>query len=308
MTISLPQRLSFLLCLPAVAVADVNVPKRERQAKAGKVDLPETTFGRISTETTTSCATAATAIYESGYFAACSRYWYGSGGQDSTCPGNPYVDNSSGNFPANGNPGANTCLGAGDTPSCFVLEGFNNNEPVLVRTSVAWDWSNYAVPSTFPTSGVCGTALVIDPNSVVNTCADILTDSSISLVGADTPSATSTGAGGQTDQTTGQCYNVLTPLTPYANPGVVTITSTVTFTIDSNDYECQVTAGGKVCEMWGYTNGYGNNFDSQYVPFHCDDIGGDEYEGYIAFVFDHRLLTPVTDGIGQAPQLVLRKV
>lgn len=272
------------------------------------MDLPETTFGRISTETTTSCATAATAIYESGYFAACSRYWYGSKGQDSTCPDNPYVADPSGNFPANGNPGANTCLGAGDTPSCFVLEGFNNNEPVLVRTSVAWDWSNYAVPSTFPTSGVCGTALVIDPNSVVNTCADILTDSSISLVGADTPSATSTGAGGQTDQTTGQCYNVLTPLTPYANPGVVTITSTVTFTIDSNDYECQVTAGGKVCEMWGYTNGYGNNFDSQYVPFHCDDIGGDEYEGYIAFVFDHRLLTPVTDGIGQAPQLVLRKV
>mmetsp|Transcript_21674 Transcript_21674/g.35470 ORF Transcript_21674/g.35470 Transcript_21674/m.35470 type:complete len:175 (+) Transcript_21674:940-1464(+) len=146
MTISLPQRLSFLLCLPAVAVADVNVRKRERQAKAGKVDLPETTFGRISTDTTTSCFTAATDIYVSGNFAACSRYWYGSEGQDSTCPDNPYVADPSGNFPANDNPGDNTCLGAGDTPSCFVLEGFNNNEPVLVRTSVAWDWSNYAIP------------------------------------------------------------------------------------------------------------------------------------------------------------------
>lgn len=60
--------------------------------------------------------------------------------------------------------------------------------------------------------------------------------------------------------------------------------------------------------MWGYTNGYGNNFDSQYIPFLCDDIGGDAYEGYITFVFDHFLLTPVLDGIGQAPQIVLKRL
>ena len=62
---------------------------------------------------------------------------------------------------------------------------------------------------------------------------------------------------------------------------------------------------GKVCEMWGFSNGYGNNFESQYVPFRCDNIA---YEGYIAFVFNHYKLTPVTNGIGQAPQIVLRKV
>jgi hypothetical protein len=60
--------------------------------------------------------------------------------------------------------------------------------------------------------------------------------------------------------------------------------------------------------MWGFTNGYGNNFDSQYIPFRCDDIEGDAYEGYIAYVFDHYLLNPVFYGAGQAPQIVLRKV
>eukprot|EP00985_Skeletonema_marinoi_P008664 scaffold3964_cov77-Skeletonema_marinoi.AAC.2 len=44
------------------------------------------------------------------------------------------------------------------------------------------------------------------------------------------------------------------------------------------------------------------------IPFRCDDIGGDAYEGYIAYVFDHRLLTPVFYGAGQAPQIVVRKV
>ena len=67
------------------------------------------------------------------------------------------------------------------------------------------------------------------------------------------------------------------------NPGVTTISSTVTFTIEDNEYVCDVIAGGRVCEMWGYSNGYGNNFDSQYIPFQCDDIGGKAYEGYIAF-------------------------
>jgi hypothetical protein len=124
------------------------------------------------------------------------------------------------------------------------------------------------------------------------------------VVAADATTLSPPGA----DGTTGQCYSV-NPITgdiEPVNPGVSTITSTVTFTIDSNDYVCQVTAGGQVCEMWGYTNGYGNNFDSQYIPFRCADIGGDAYEGYIAYVFDHRLLTPVFYGAGQAPQIVLR--
>ena len=279
-------------------------------SKSGKVKLPQTTFGYASTDLTTSCAVAAATIYSSGNFAACSRYWYGGADQNSTCAGTAdYLANPSGNTPSNGNPGLNTCLGAGDAPSCFVLEGVNDNEPVLVRTSVAWDWSEYAIPFASPKSGSCGQVdeLATAPSSV-NTCAEILTNSSIPLVGASVTIPSAPGTGGQSDQTTGQCYDVTNPAAFYANPGVSTITSTVTFTIDSNDYVCNVTAGGQVCEMWGYTNGYGNNFDSQYIPFQCDDIGGDAYEGYIAFVFDHFLLTPVLDGIGQAPQIVLKRL
>jgi len=190
-----------------------------------------------------------------------------------------------------------------------VLEGVNNDEPVLVRTSVAWDWSEYAIPFYSPGSDECGKiGTLVSAPSTVNTCASILTDSSIPVVAAN---ATTGGApGGGVGGTTGQCYgpDPITGSLGSVNPGVSTITSTVTFTIEEEEYVCQVTAGGKVCEMWGFSKGYGNNFDSQYIPFRCDDIEGDAYEGYIASVFDHFLLTTVTDGIGQAPQIVLRKV
>ncbi len=69
-----------------------------------------------------------------------------------------------------------------------------------------------------------------------------------------------------------------------------------------------IIGGGQVCEMWGFSNGYGNNFDSMYVPFKCDDIGGSAYEGYFAYVFDHFTLRPVLYGAGQAPQFVLTKI
>ena len=194
-----------------------------------------------------------------------------------------------------------------------MLEGVNDDEPILVRTSVAWDWSKYAIPAAtppIPGSSTCGVVgpLAVDPSSI-NTCADILTDSSIPVVGADSTTGGAPGDGTNTG-TTGQCYGVdlSTGIPGPVNPGVTTITSTVTFTIEENDYVCDVTAGGRVCEMWGFSNGYGNNFDSQYIPFQCDDIGGKAYEGYIAFVFDHYLLVPVTDGIGLAPQIVLRRV
>ncbi|KAK1739548.1 hypothetical protein QTG54_010091 [Skeletonema marinoi] len=311
MKISLP--LAVLLCLPVMAMADPKYHRlrKKKKGKAGKkFKLPSTTFGYISTDQASSCYTGEGGVVDiltSGNFAACSRYWYtATGSQSSTCAGtSSYVAESRGNTPANGNPGDNTCLAVGDAPSCFVLEGVNDDEPVLVRTSIAWDWSEYISPSS-PNSSTCGTLVPPAGPSTLNTCATILTDSSIPVVAADANTLSPPGA----DGTTGQCYSV-NPLTgiPFAvDPGVSTITSTVTFTIEEEEYVCQVTAGGKVCEMWGYSNGYGNNFDSQYVPFRCDDIEGDAFEGYIAFVFDHYKITPVTDGIGQAPQIVLRKV
>lgn len=311
-------RLSFLLCLPVMAMADdvevVYKRLRQKNAKAGKVKLPKTTFGYISTDEMSSCYTEGVLpILGSGDFAACSRYWYNdpllTGGQSSTCTDNPYVAEPNGNTPANGNPADNTCLGIGDSPSCFVLEGVNDDEPILVRTSVAWDWSKYNIPFANPGSSSCAviTTLPVDPT--INTCADILTNSSIPVVAAD---FTAGGPPGDVTNigTTGQCYgpDLTTGAVGPVNPGVTAISSTVTFTIEDNDYVCDVTAGGRVCEMWGFSNGYGNNFDSQYIPFQCDDIGGKAYEGYIAFVFDHFLLVPVTDGIGLAPQIVLKRV
>mmetsp|Transcript_15042 Transcript_15042/g.25404 ORF Transcript_15042/g.25404 Transcript_15042/m.25404 type:complete len:312 (-) Transcript_15042:96-1031(-) len=311
MKISIP--LAVLLCLPVMAMAGPKYHRlrKKKKGKAGKkFKLPPTTFGYVSTDQTSTCfTTGVVPLIVASNFAACSRYWYNgpllTGGQSSTCTDNPYVAEPLGNTPANGNPGDNTCLAVGDAPSCFVLEGVNDDEPVLVRTSIAWDWSEYTSPSS-PNSSTCGTLVPPAGPSTLNTCATILTDSSIPVVAAD--DATGGAPGGGVTGTTGQCYGP-GPTGPIAvNPGVSTITSTVTFTIEEEDYVCQVTAGGKVCEMWGFSKGYGNNFDSQYVPFRCDDIEGDAYEGYIAFVFDHYLLTPVTDGIGQAPQIVLRKV
>ena len=82
-----------------------------------------------------------------------------------------------------------------------------------------------------------------------------------------------------------------------------TITSTVSITLDSGDgetYVGNIKEGGQLCEMWGYTNGYGNNFDSQYIPFEIT-IGKDDYEGYITGVFDHRLLLPPQGGNPRLP-------
>jgi len=301
--------------MAAITTSGATSTSKSAKGKAGKVSLPSTTFGYVSTDQTSTCfTTGVVPLIVANNFAACSRYWYNNpglaGGQSSTCGGtSTYLADPSGNNPVNGNPADNTCLGVGDSPSCFVLEGVNNDEPVLVRTSVAWDWSEYAIPFSSPSSSTCGTIDdLVDAPSTVNTCATILTDSSIPVVAANV--GTGGAPGGGVTGTTGQCYGVdpITGALSAPNPGVSTITSTVTFTIDSNDYVCQVTAGGQVCEMWGYTNGYGNNFDSQYIPFRCDDIGGDAYEGYIAYVFDHRLLTPVFYGAGQAPQIVVRKV
>lgn len=66
--------------------------------------------------------------------------------------------------------------------------------------------------------------------------------------------------------------------------------------------------GGELCEMWGWTSGYGNNLDSQYLEIRCDDIDGSAYEGYLANVFDHRSLRPYLGGAGNAPGLVLNRV
>jgi len=307
-----PQPTGVTGCTPSPTTSS---PTRATPAPTKASLLPSTTFGYLSTDTTSSCfTTGVLPLIDSNNYAACSRYWYnGPGlgeGQNSTCAGtSAYLADPSGNIPSNGNPANNTCLGVGDSPSCFVLEGVNNDEPVLVRTSVAWDWSEYAIPFQSPNSTTCGTIGTLESApSTVNTCASILTDSSIPVVAAD--DTTGGAPGGGVTGTTGQCYSIdpinkdIVPVTP----GVSTITSTVTFTIDSNDYVCQVTVGGQVCEMWGFTNGYGNNFDSQYIPFRCDDIEGDAYEGYIAYVFDQYLLTPVFYGAGQAPQIVLRKV
>jgi len=303
-----PQPTGVTGCTPSPTTSS---PTRATPAPTKASLLPSTIFGYLSTDNTTSCfTTGVLPLIVTNNFAACSRYWYNnaglSGGQNSTCAGtSAYLANPSGNTPSNDNPADNTCLGVGDSPSCFVLEGVNNDEPVLVRTSVAWDWSEYAIPFSSPGSDECGKiGTLASAPSTVNTCASILTDSSIPVVASDDE----IGGGGGVTGTTGQCYGP-GPTGPIAvNPVVSTITSTVTFTVEEEEYVCQVTAGGQVCEMWGFTNGYGNNFDSQYIPFRCDDIEGDAYEGYIAYVFDHLLLTPVFYGAGQAPQIVLRKV
>eukprot|EP00985_Skeletonema_marinoi_P030457 scaffold32165_cov147-Skeletonema_marinoi.AAC.3 len=298
MKISLP--LAVLLCLPVMAMANPKYHRlrKKKKGKAGK-KFKRPVVTQVKVEWWISLLVA-TLLHVLAIGTLILR--------EVKAPhalARSYVAESRGNTPANGNPGDNTCLAVGDAPSCFVLEGVNDDEPVLVRTSIAWDWSEYTSPSS-PNSSTCGTLVPPAGPSTLNTCATILTDSSIPVVAADANTLSPPGA----DGTTGQCYSV-NPLTgiPFAvDPGVSTITSTVTFTIEEEEYVCQVTAGGKVCEMWGYSNGYGNNFDSQYVPFRCDDIEGDAFEGYIAFVFDHYKITPVTDGIGQAPQIVLRKV
>ena len=271
------------------SASSTNAPTRPESSSLVKRDsLPSTIYGRLSTDETSSC-------YLNGFlplildndFAACSQYWsftsaFGKVRGSSSCTGNPYAKN--------GNIASNMCLAMRDTPSCVVLEGVNNNEPVLVRTSIAWDWSAFVEP-------------VAAPNS--SKCAKILTDSSIDLVAAKASKGGAPGFGTGKIGTTGQCYD---SSEHPVNPGVSTITSSVTFNINSTEYKCKVVEGGNVCKMWGYNNGYGSNFDSQYIPFSCPDIEGDTYEGYITLAINHFNLSPVTAGVGYAPNLVLHKV
>ena len=286
--------------------------------KVGK-GLPTnpTIVGRFSTDNTTSCAIAAQDDIANDRFAACSRYWYSGAGQDSTCGGTAaYLTNPAGNTPTNGNPGDNTCLGMGVSPLCIDLEGID--EPVPVLVSAAWEWSEYDPPSTYnsntcgystetgnaPTFPSDGTSISLLPG---NPCGRILTNSSIPLVSPTTVQPPF-GAPDSTTGTTGQCYKIEKNVVSGAVPAITEITSTVTITFKGTDYVCNIVEGGKLCEMWGFKNGYANNWDSQYIPFKCDDIAGDAYEGYIANVFDHNQLYILEDGIGQAPQFSLTKL
>jgi len=272
-----------------------NNGSKSKAGKGGKgLSTEPTILGYVSANQSSACAKAAANDFANGNYAACSRY-YGSP-QSSTCGGTAgFLTNPSGNTPANGNPGDNTCLGAGETPLCIELEGVN--EPVPVRISYAWDWSEYDPPSNTYSSSQCG----VTDGMTSGACARILTNSSIPLK----PSAP---APTPADATTGACYGFSGTTPVVVTPTITQLSSTLTITLSGTDYVCDITAGGQLCEMWGFRNGYGNNFDSQFVPFVCPDIEGDAYEGYYSTMFDHNQLTLVTDGIGRAPQFVLRKV
>lgn len=281
--------------------------------KFEKLTYP-TIVGHFSTDNTTSCALAAQADISTDNYAACSRYWYGGAGQSSTCAGTAgYLTDPTGNIPSNGNPGDNTCLGMGDSPLCIDIEGFD--EVVPVRVSAAWEWSEYDPPSTY-NSNTCGYSTTSgsaptppsDGSSISllpgNPCGRILTNATIPLV---SPPSLGTGPDGTTG-TTGQCYKIENNIVSGTVPSITTITSTVTITWKGTDYVCNIVEGGQLCEMWGFKNGYANNWDSQYIPFQCDDIDGDAYKGYIANVFDHNQLYILENGIGQAPQFSLTKL
>lgn len=297
------------------APKSTNVPG----SKGGK-GLPTnpTIVGRFSTDAASSCAVAAQDDIANDRFAACSRYWLGGGGQDSTCGGTAaYLTNPAGNTPGNGNPGDNTCLGMGVSPLCIDLEGID--EPVPVLVSAAWEWSEYDPPSTY-NSGTCGyststgnaptfpsdgTSISLLPG---NPCGRILTNSSIPLVSPRPTIFPLPNEPDPTTGTTGQCYKIESNVISGTVPAITEITSTVTITFKGTDYVCNIVEGGQLCEMWGFRNGYANNFDSQYIPFVCDDIAGDAYKGYISNVFDHNQLYNIEDGIGQAPQFALTKL
>jgi len=273
--------------------------KGSKSGKGLKGSTTRPIFGRFSTDLASSCYAKVNATLASGTYAACSRYW-----GPSTCGGTAsFLTTPAGNNPANGNPGDNTCLGMGDSPTCYNLG--EENGDVLVRVSSAWDWSEYAPPENTK-SGECITDSNDreDPNNF-QTCARILTNSSIPLVSHPIP-PTPDGT-----ETTGFCFDLsdLETLT-IVTPPITAITSTVSITLDSGDgetYVGNIKEGGQLCEMWGYTNGYGNNFDSQYIPFEIT-IGKDDYEGYITGVFDHRLLLPPQGGISASPQFSIWKV
>lgn len=308
------------LSAAAPAPADSKSSKSPKSTKVpgskGGKGLPTnpTIVGRFSTDAASSCAVAAQADITNNNFAACSRYWYGGGGQNSTCGGTgDYLTNPDGNTPINNNPADNTCLGVGVSPLCIDLEGID--EPVSVLVSAAWEWSEYDPPSTY-TSSQCGYSTITgtappfpsDGTSVSllpgNPCGRILTNSSIPLVSP----TTAFSPPDSTTSTTGQCYKIENNLVSGVEPAITEITSTVTITFKGTDYVCNIVEGGQVCEMWGFRNGYANNFDSQYIPFVCDDIAGDAYEGYISNVFDHNQLYNIENGIGQAPQFALTKL
>ncbi len=218
----------------AAAPAD---SKSSKAPKAGK-GLPTnpTILGRISTDTASSCAAAVGSILATNDFAGCSRYWYtGDGGQSSTCTGNTYVADPSGNTPANSNPGINTCLGVGDSPGCYVLEGVNDDEPILVRTSVAWDWSKYNIPFTSPSSGSCATVTTLLTDTPFNTCADILTVSSIPVVAADFTTGGPPGDGVEIG-TTGQCYSKCAFLSAFVTSCLSEEKSYLTHNLSSRSY------------------------------------------------------------------------
>ncbi len=282
-----------------VAKAKIGGSKSPKVGKSGKTLSTESTIlGFVSTNQTSACALAQIADFVSKNYAACSRY-YGSP-QSSTCGGTAgYLTDPSGNTPPSGDPGDNTCLGVGDSPLCIELEGVD--EPVPVRISYAWEWSEYLPPSTTVKAGACG----LTSGMTSGACARILTNSSIPLK----PSELSpTPAPAPADATTGACYGFVGTTPVVVTPAITQITSTVTITLSGTDYFCDIVEGGELCEMWGFLKGYGNNFDSQFVPFQCDDIEGDAYVGYFSNMFDHNQLTPITDGIGKAAQFVLKKV
>lgn len=220
-----------------VAKAKNNGSKSPKVGKSGKV-FSSTIIGRISTDTSSACATELSQVAAAD-IAACSRYWSGdtasngNPGYGSTCSGTDAYNAKAGGT-ENGNVpslGDNTCLGMGDAASCYDIEGVNDGAPVKIRVSAAWDWSEYNTPATLPAPGDCAESeLVLD--AATNTCASVLSDSSIPL----------TRNGG----TTGWCFDATElPTIDYDPTTFVTnvqfITSTVTITVDNTDYVCNIT-------------------------------------------------------------------
>lgn len=220
-----------------VAKAKNNGSKSPKAGKVGKV-FSSTIIGRISTDTSSACATEVSQVAAAD-IAACSRYWLGATasngnpGYGSTCSGTGAYNAKAGGT-ENGNVpslGVNTCLGMGDAATCYDIEGVNDGAPVKIHVSAAWDWSEYNTPAPLPAPGDCAQSQpVLD--AATNTCASVLSDSSIPL----TPNG----------ETTGWCYDATKlPTIDYDPATFVTnvqfITSTVTITVDNTDYVCNIT-------------------------------------------------------------------
>jgi hypothetical protein len=214
-----------------------NNGSKSKVGKSGKV-FSSTIIGRISTDTSSACAIEVSQVAAAD-IAACSRYWagptasnggvgYGSTCSDTATYNSVQGGTDNGNVPSLAD---NTCLGMGDAPSCYDIEGVNDGAPVKVRVSAAWDWSAYNTPATLPPPGTCAESdLVLDADT--NTCARVLSNPSIPL----------TRKGG----TTGWCFDATKLPTIDYNPddfvtNVQSITSTVTITVDDTDYVCNIT-------------------------------------------------------------------